>query len=168
MKGPRQALPLSWTWRKRLPGHWEGGLTMNLPSLGFQRDTEVKEQERRHSLNSALYFSPLYWKVSMESRDIRDTAILSCWTERQKCQFHPLPHPNQLLKVFAAGNWPQVSLQTLQTLAILAWIKGSAWKNNRLPSWKGLEELPKRKWNPNIISCSYCRNKRCSQLDASS
>lgn len=48
----------------------------------------------------------------------------------------------------------------LQALAILTRVqdppqtKGSAWKNNRLPSWKDLEELLKRKWNPNIISCS--------------
>lgn len=46
---------------------------MNHPSLGFQRDTEAREQEKRHSLDSPLNFL-LFNGKSTDSRDVWDAA----------------------------------------------------------------------------------------------
>lgn len=73
MKGPRQPLPLFLKAEVSISqsaGKEDSARTTS--SFGFQGDTKMKEQERRHSLNSSLHFSPLYCKVSTESRDIRD------------------------------------------------------------------------------------------------
>lgn len=73
MKGPRQPLPLFLKAEvsvSQSAGKEDSPRTT--PSFGFQGDTKMKEQERRHSLNSSLHFSPLYCKVSTESRGIRD------------------------------------------------------------------------------------------------
>lgn len=141
MKGPRQPLFLFLKAEvsvSQSAGKEDSPRTTS--SFGFHGDTKMKEQERRHSLNSSLHFSPLYCKVSMESRDIRDAVRARLYRhlvllDRKTKVPIPPPSPtkpNQLLMVFAAGNWPQVSLQTLQALAILTrvqdppQIKGSA------------------------------------------
>lgn len=174
MKGPRQALPLLLKAEDSVSqGFGREGSPWTILLWG-SRETPRRENKRKGTAWTPPWiFSSLMG--SLQTAEISGmlpgqgcTDFSSCWTERQKCQFHPFPHPNQLLMAFAAGNWAQVSLQTLQALKILTRVpdppqtKGSAWKNNRLPSREDLEELLKRKWNPNIISCSCCRNKSCS------
>lgn len=163
---------------------WRRESTWITSSLEFFRDTpRWKNKKEGIAWIPSSVILPLYWQMATKSRDTRDAARarlcshLDCETVEEKgqnCLFYHFPQPNQLIMVSEAGNLPQVSLQSL---TILTWVQdclqikdqteGSEWKNNILPSWKDLEEFLKRKLNPNINLCFYCRNDCCSQLNAS-
>lgn len=91
------------SWRKLSQGPGEEDSPWTTPSFSGLSE----RQERRHSLNSSLYFSPLYWEVSTESRDIRDAAWARLYSHlvllNRKTKV-PMPPPSPL-KADPQGFW---------------------------------------------------------------